>query len=115
LLENGTLLTNRVGGGKQRKGKKGSHKPSFPSSHSQNRKLNMKSRIILLITAAWIGGLSTAFATLQWPMTVENIAELKALHLADVIAGETAFTTSTRPAVYVKGYYSPGDRGGGGV
>jgi pectate lyase-like protein len=73
----------------------------------------MKSRIVLLITAAWIGGLSTAFATLQWPMTVENISELKSLHLADVIAGETAFTTSTRPAVYVKGYYSPGDRGGG--
>lgn len=73
----------------------------------------MKLRTVLLITAAWLGGLPVVFATLQWPMTVTNIAELKSVHLADVIAGETAYTTSTRPALYVLGYYTPGDRGGG--
>lgn len=72
----------------------------------------MKSRIILII-AIWVTKLSTAFATLQWPMTVTNISELQSLHLADVIGAETAYTTSTRPAVYVLGYYNPGDRGGG--
>lgn len=73
----------------------------------------MKSKIILLISAIWLGYLSTASAILQWPMTVTNIAELQSLHLADVIGAETAYTTSVSPAVYVLGYYTPGDRGGG--
>jgi hypothetical protein len=73
----------------------------------------MKSRIILLVATIWLGCLSHAFAILQWPMTVTNIAELKSLHLADVALFESAATVPINPAVYVLGYYYPGDRGGG--
>jgi hypothetical protein len=70
----------------------------------------MKSRIILLITAVWLGCLSPARAVLQYTMTVTNIAELKSLNVATVTGDEVALD---RPAVHVLGYYSQGDRGGG--
>src|SRR5215469_4896039 len=73
----------------------------------------MKPSIILLIAATWLGYLSTASAILQWPMTVTNIAELQSLSIASVISAETAYSTSVSPAIYVLGYYNPGDRGGG--
>ena len=73
----------------------------------------MKSRIILLVAVIWLGYLSRALANAQWPLTVTNIAELKSLHIADVEMAESALSASTSPAVYVLGYYAPGDRGGG--
>src|SRR5262245_5285881 len=73
----------------------------------------MKSRIVLLAAAAWLGCLSNASAILQWPMTVTNIAELKSLSVGIVANAETATRASQSPAVYVLGYYTTGDRGGG--
>src|SRR5262249_39805962 len=49
----------------------------------------------------------------QWPLTVTNIAELQSQALATVIGAESVNNTSRSPAVYVLGYYTPGDRGGG--
>jgi polygalacturonase len=73
----------------------------------------MKSRTVLLITAIWLGCLPSAWAILQWPLTVTNIAELKSLSVAYCQSAETTSTLSTSPAVYVLGYYTPDDRGGG--
>jgi len=74
----------------------------------------MKLRITLLLTSAWLGCLSPAVAIVQWPATVNNIAELKALSIANIKALETTTNgPSVTPAVYVLGYYAEGDRGGG--
>src|SRR5689334_4444951 len=70
----------------------------------------MKSRIILVITTIWLGCLMNASALLQWPLTVTNIAELKGVHIFDAITAESG---GYSPVIFVMGYYTPGDRGGG--
>jgi len=65
------------------------------------------------MTAVLLGCLFRASAALQWPMTATNIAELKSLNIGTVIGLEYAGYSNPRPAVYVLGYYSQGDRGGG--
>lgn len=73
----------------------------------------MKSRIILSIVSIWLASFSRVLAIAQWPITVTNIAELKSLSVSWVQSAEYASTVPTSPAVYVLGYYIPGDRGGG--
>jgi hypothetical protein len=75
----------------------------------------MKSRIILLITTIWLGGLSSVFAEVQGIVSVANIAELQSLPIAKVEALENTTTNAsqTNLTVHVLGYYNPGDRGGG--
>src|ERR1041385_8924263 len=73
----------------------------------------MKIKISILIAVTWLGLLSNAFAILQWPLTVTNIAELKSLSVQDVKNAESAYVSSINPVVFVMGYYTSGDRGGG--
>ena len=76
----------------------------------------MKSRIILIvaIVAIWLGYLSSAVALVQYPLTVTNIAELKSLSVSFAQLIEPATPSGcVSPTVYVLGYYTPGDRGGG--